>query len=45
MAKQGRTNEFFTGLLQGNPEDLQARTAIAEILEESLDPTKAARLA
>jgi len=45
MAKQNRANEFFTALLQRSPEDLQACSTISEILEQSLDPNKAARLA
>jgi hypothetical protein len=40
-----RLNEFFQGQLARAPEDMQMRAAIADILEEALDPSRSARSA
>jgi tetratricopeptide (TPR) repeat protein len=38
-----RLNEFLQGLLDGGPQDSRNRAAIADILEDALDPRRSAR--
>ena len=40
-----RLNEFFQGQLERAPEDMQTRAAIADVLEDALDPSRSARSA
>ena len=45
MQSQKRVNEFFQKLLESHPEDTAVRSALAEILEQALNPNVSARTA